>query len=215
MGKQERNFVVGGRYANRKGEYEVLAGKGETMLIRYDDGTHQDVSVQAQTRIATNMQIEASVVAPYKIAEPRRNDLFFFTLGFLAARATMLEAIIPPHALAGFVHDYARVKGIKPREGQAGFYVHQLGVDKWGCELRITFRATLEELRALDFGPNVNVVQDPANPAASWRVNNNGLWWKLLRLGFEMGTHQDVKRIGQCIPRQYRGRFSAGCGAGT
>ena len=208
-------FVVGGRYANRKGEYEVLALRGENMLIRYDDGTEQEVSLELQSRIASNMAIEASIIAPYDIAQKQRNDLFFFTLGFLTNRATMLEAIIPPHALAGFVQDYSRLKGAKPREGQVGFYVHQLGVDKWGCELRTTFRADCRELANLEFGPNVNVVKDPANLDVSWRINNNGFWWKLLKLGFEMGTSQDANRIRKNVPFQYREQFNKGYNAAS
>lgn len=208
---KEPVFVVGGRYANRKGEYEVLALRGENMLIRYDDRTEQEVSLELQSRIASNMAIEASIIVPYDVAQKQHNDLFFFTLGFLTTRATMLEAIIPPHALAGFVQDYSRLKGVKPREGQTGFYVHQVGVDKWGCQLRTTFRADYKELASLEFGSNVHVVGDPANPDVSWRINNNGFWWKLLRLGFEMGTSQDVNRIGRNIPRLYRDEFQRGC----
>ena len=212
---KEPVFVVGGRYANRKGEYEVLALRGENMLIRYDDGTEQEVSLELQSRIASNMAIEASIIAPYDIAQKQRNDLFFFTLGFLTNRATMLEAIIPPHALAGFVQDYSRLKGVKPREGQVGFYVHQLGVDKWGCELRITFRADYRELANLEFGPTVNVVKDPANPDVGWRINNNGFWWKLLKLGFEMGTSQDANRVTKNVPFQYREQFNKGYNAAS
>jgi len=212
---KEPVFVVGGRYANRKGEYEVLALRGENMLIRYDDGTEQEVSLELQSRIASNMAIEASIIAPYDIAQKQRNDLFFFTLGFLTNRATMLEAIIPPHALAGFVQDYLRLKGAKPREGQVGFYVHQLGVDKWGCELRTTFRADCRELANLEFGPNVNIVKDPANPDVGWRINNNGFWWKLLKLGFEMGTSQDANRVRKNVPFQYREQFNKGYNAAS
>lgn len=203
-------FKIGGRYANRKGEYEVLNITGDKMLVRYDNCIEQEVLVQIQARIANNMAIEASIAAPYPQSLQNRNDLYFFTLGFLSSRATMLEAIIPPHALSGFADDYLRVKGSRPVEGQSGFYVHKLGVDKWGCELRITFNAILKELSNLDFGPDVHVVDDSPKTEASWRINNNGFWWKLLKLGFKMGATQDINAIRTSIPLQHRNQFDSG-----
>lgn len=54
---KEIKFIVGGRYAHRRAEYEVLELKGKTMRVRYDDGTEQDLSIEIQTRIATNMAL--------------------------------------------------------------------------------------------------------------------------------------------------------------
>lgn len=182
-------FVVGGRYANRKGEYEVLQIKGNTMRVRYDDNTEQELTIDIQARIATNMALEAAQLAPYKSSEAR-NQRFFFSLGFLAARATSLEAFVPEHSLSGFISNYALIKGRKPMASQKGLYVHEPKVGKWGCELRITFLATSEEMDFLDFGPDVNIVDDPFKPNVSWRINNNGLWGRVLKLGFEMGDKQ-------------------------
>jgi len=207
--KQPSAFLVGGRYANRRGEYEVLSIDGDRMLIRYDNGTSQEVSVSTQARISQNMALEATLVSPYPASQEARNQQFYESVGFLAVRATMLEAIVPPHSLDGFVRDYANVKGVAPRSGQTGFYVHNPLADKWGCELRITFAATENENADLDFGPGVNIVIDPAN-GNSWRINNNGFWWTLLRFGFEMGTSQNVGVIRSLIPLQYRNPFDAG-----
>lgn len=206
-------FLVGGRYANRHGEYEVLSIDRDKMLIRYDDGTRQEVSMSIQARIAQNMALEAIRVSPYPASQEARNQQFFESVGFLAMRATMLEAIVPPHSLDGFARDYANVKGVAPRSGQTGFYVHNPLADKWGCELRITFTATEDENADLDFGPTVNIVIDPAN-VSNWRINNNGFWWTLLRFGFEMGTRQDVGIIRSSIPFQYRNPFDAGVNKG-
>ena len=44
-------FLVGGKYHNNRGLYEVLATDGENMTIRYDDGTVQSSEVALQKRI--------------------------------------------------------------------------------------------------------------------------------------------------------------------
>jgi len=208
-------FIIGGRYANRRGKYEVLDLKEHTMLIRYDDMTEQEVSIVTQARILTNMAVETASIAPYSASLSKRNDQFFFTLGFLAIRVTMIEAIVPPHALVGFSQNYSSLKGAKPRQGQGGLYVHRFEVDKWGCELRITFRATQQELTNLDFGPDAHVVEDPANPGTRWRINNNGFWWRLLNRGFEMGNVQSANQIRTKIPLQYKQQFDLGGNAAS
>jgi len=202
-------FIVGGRYANRRGEYEVLQIKGNTMRVRYDDNTEQELTVDIQARIATNIALEVAQLAPYESSEAR-NQRFFFSLGFLAARATNLEAFVPEHALSGFLSSYTQVKGRKPMVSQRGLYIHEPRVGKWGCELRVTFLATSEEVDVLDLGPDVNVVDDPLKPGVSWRINNNGFWWRLLKFGFEMGNQQDKNAIEARIPNKYRQHFRQG-----
>lgn len=207
-------FVVGGRYATRMREYEVLEIRGDKMRVRYDDGTEQDLSIEIQTRIATNIVLEAARLAPYKSSEAR-NQQFFRSLGFLVARATNLEAIVPPHALNGFISNYILAKGHKPPIEQQGLYVHEAEVDKWGSELRVTFRATPEEVDLLDFGPGVNIVDDPSSPNVSWRINNNGLWWRLLKFGFEMGNQQNKNVIEAGVLNKYREYFRQGYAAAS
>jgi len=202
-------FIVGGRYANRKGEYEVLEIRSDKMKVRYDDGTEQELSIEVQAKIATNMALEAAQLAPYKSSEAR-NQQFFFSLGFLAAQATNLEAFVPEHALNGFISNYMLAKEQKPMTNQPGLYIHKPKVDKWGCELRVTFLATQEEVDLLDFGPGVNIVDDPMNPNVSWRINNNSLWWRLLKFGFAMGSQQKKDVIEASIPNKYREHFKRG-----
>lgn len=48
-------FEVGRKYRNRDGRYEVLEINGDKMLIRYDDGRTQRVTVRIQERIWRNM----------------------------------------------------------------------------------------------------------------------------------------------------------------
>jgi hypothetical protein len=59
-------FVVGARYRNEHGEYEVLGIEGEKMLIRYDDGKQQLVTVAIQARIWQRYQDESAPPPPRK-----------------------------------------------------------------------------------------------------------------------------------------------------
>lgn len=51
-------FEVGGRYRNRRGEYEVLSIDHPVMQIRYDNGDIASVDVVTQRRIYSNIQEE-------------------------------------------------------------------------------------------------------------------------------------------------------------
>jgi len=48
-------FLVGSTYQNRKGEYEVLAVKGDELTVRYSDGTLDKLTKSTQERIIQNL----------------------------------------------------------------------------------------------------------------------------------------------------------------
>lgn len=52
------SYVVGRRYRNRHGAYQVLSIEGDRMVIRYDSGEEAEVTVEMQALIAANMQAE-------------------------------------------------------------------------------------------------------------------------------------------------------------
>lgn len=135
---------------------------------------------------------------------------FFFSLGFLAARATRLEAFVPEHRLDTFATRSANLKGRNLQEKEKGLYVLEAKAHKWGYELRVTFLATPEEIGSLDFGSNIKILEDPSKPGVLWRINNNAFWWKLLEFGFEMGGQQKLKAIEAHIPNKYREQFRQG-----
>lgn len=136
--------------------------------------------------------------------------IVFRSIGFLAKRATLLEAIVHPRAQAGFIETYNSIVGRNPLAGQDGYYVHVPEADKWGNELRITLDANDREITGLDFGSDVETVVNPGSQGYSWRINRNAFWWYLLRLGFQMGHTQDIQQIESRIPHPYRNDFHEG-----
>jgi len=67
-------FKVGGRYRNRRGEYEVIGLEEPKMMIRYLDGSVLETTVEIQARIWRNIQIEESRETPVRapISRPGR-----------------------------------------------------------------------------------------------------------------------------------------------
>ncbi len=51
-------FEVGGQYANRIGDYEVLEINGNKMLVRYEDGSEANLNMGIQERIWENIQAD-------------------------------------------------------------------------------------------------------------------------------------------------------------
>ena len=204
-------FHIGGRYRNRQNEYEVVDFNGGQLRVIYDDGTKAFLTAETQARIIRNIEQETAQLEPYQGAGAQdSNGRYFRTLGFLASRITMMEAIVPYRSRAGFVRDYRTRTGIPPQDGDIGYYVHQEQVDKWGNELRVTFDASGDELGLLNFGPAVGVVVNPSNRGVSWRINRNVFWWHLIQLGFRMGNQQDTNVIRARVPQTYRGEFDNG-----
>ena len=184
---------------------------GDQLRVVYDDGTENVLDVKVQERIMRNIALEATALAPYREAEALdRNRRYFQSVGFLASQITMMEAIVPPKAQAGFVETYRTIVGRPPQIEAVGYYVHHQEVDKWGNELRITFDASVAELQVLDFGPGVTAVENPSSVGTSWRINRNAFWWDLLRLGFRMGNQQILRDIWDRVPQEYKGEFDNG-----
>lgn len=211
MSPRSDYFVIGRRYTNRMGTYEVLDIGPEGMLIRYDDGKEQSISdLTVQERIVRNVKLEAEDITPYALQDAR-NAPYFRSLGFLAGRARF-EAIVPQRAQEGFEEQYERVKGKRPLPGLNMYYVHSdPRTDKWGCELRISFEAEPEDMTGVDFGPEVNVVGGVT--PNEHRINNNRFVWRLFEAEFSLGADQDVEAILTRIPAEYREDFNEGLAA--
>jgi len=63
-------FVVGETYRNEKGEYEVLSIDGDTMAIRWTDGSTWEGSVELQARIYARIQAQ-SEMRRMRVERPR------------------------------------------------------------------------------------------------------------------------------------------------
>jgi hypothetical protein len=71
-------FEIGGKYRNRKGEYEVISMEDLDMVIRYADGTLLDTPIVDQARICRNIRVEEArkqvKTSPVK-AKPRKRQV--------------------------------------------------------------------------------------------------------------------------------------------
>lgn len=54
-------FEVGGKYANRKGEYKVLDIHDSKMTVKYQDGTTAELNIKIQERIWENILAETEI----------------------------------------------------------------------------------------------------------------------------------------------------------
>ena len=207
-------FFVGQRYRNRKGEYEVLQFQGDSMKVRYDDGSEQILSIAAQSTIFENMQREEMLTKSSKkpSAKPQ-NQQFYWSLGFLLARNPNLIAFIPQHALDSFKDKFLDATGRELLDNEKGITIHPPGTDKRWYELRVTFTARANELYLLNFGHDVNIVEGSPD-SKLWNINNNRFFLGLLEFNFSTGSQQNKASIENAIPNQYIGSFKEGYSRG-
>jgi len=207
-------FFVGQRYRNRKGEYEVLQFQGDSMKVRYDDGSEQILSIATQSTIFENMQREEMLTKSSKkpFLEPQ-NQQFYWSLGFLLARNPNLIAFIPQRALDSFKDKFLDATGRELLDNEKGITIHPPGTDKRWYELRVTFTARPNELYLLNFGHDVNIVEGSPDKKL-WNINNNRFFLRLLEFNFSTGSQQNKTNIESAIPNQYLGAFKEGYSRG-
>lgn len=194
-------FVVGGEYLDRLGEYVVTAIEGSEIAYRYADGSEGRGPIELKARIHRNIVEDQAVAHPFVKKE------YFQTLGFMAEVADF-QAEVPPQSQPGFEREYARLTGTTPRLNEDKYYGIEVQHrdDKWGSELRIYLPAG----RDLTLPPGIEV-------RAGWsldtvRINNNTLWWQLIRIGFRLGIAHERAMIRATVPPEYRKDFDAGGG---
>lgn len=68
-------FEVDGNYANRKGNYTVLAIDGPIMTVRYEDGTTADLRIAIQERIWENIVAEQEIKTRRTAKKSRKKTL--------------------------------------------------------------------------------------------------------------------------------------------
>jgi len=64
-------FLVGGTYADRKGEYKVISLEGKRIELEYKDGTRSIGDVEIKARIHQNILLEQN--ARHPVQAPRRS----------------------------------------------------------------------------------------------------------------------------------------------
>ena len=207
-------FLAGQRYRNRKGEYEVLQLQGDTMKVRYDDGSEQILSIAIQSTIFENMQCEEMLIkSPGEPSTKPQNQQFYWSLGFLLARNPRLTAFIPQHALDSFKDKFLNAGGRELLDDEKAIIIHPPGTNKRWYELRVTFTARSNELYLLNFGHDVNIVEGSPD-GKLWNINNNRFFLRLVEFNFSTGSQQDKASIESAIPNQYLGSFKEGYSRG-
>jgi hypothetical protein len=193
-------FIVGETYLDRRGEYEVRRVDGSRMTIRYADGKEETADVAIKARIYQNILSEQTSLHPHQ------SEGYFETLAFLAKSAEF-QAEVPPQSQANFEEKYFMLTGARPQVGRDGYFPISIVTtyDKWGPELRIYFP---DSGRRLEFPSGVDVRGGHA--PGMLRINNNDFWWKLVRVGFRLGSRHDVSTIRASIPPKYVTAFDAG-----
>lgn len=67
---EKTEFVVGGRYENVKGAYEVISITGDSMVIRWDNGEEISSSIELQERIIENMKFREQLTQNQNTPKP-------------------------------------------------------------------------------------------------------------------------------------------------
>ncbi|MBK6589361.1 MAG: hypothetical protein IPG22_13800 [Acidobacteria bacterium] len=193
-------FFVGGQFRDRNQGYEVISISDGSMVVRYDDGKQEKIGAQS---LEIKGRIHNNILAEYRSSHPSTSDDYFWTLGYLSDRARF-DAELPNHVVANFLSHYTSWSGETVTTEHPS--VMLLGdVDKYGAELRIYFPNPPKDL---DFGPGIEVRAGQTEGIK--RVNNNGLWYMLVRIGFRVGDRHDNEVIRNSIPPDKRYLFDEG-----
>jgi len=144
---------------------------------------------------------------------PKHKEIIYDTpnlyrsIGFVLGRLQTMVAFIPWKAKEDFNDKFYDATGRLPYPDEQGLIIHPKEVNKYWTECRITFQATRLELSTLFLGYNWVVEGADSN---HWNINNNNLFFKLLSLGFQLGTKQSIETIKAKIPTQFTANFEEG-----
>jgi len=192
-------FIIGQRYFDRKGAYTVIEIRDGKVKFKYDDGQVNVGDITVKSRIHSN------ILAEQKSQHPYQSHSYFKTLGFLARRAEF-HAEVPPKSQSGFEDRYLKLVGKRPVLHKDKYFPIEVvkDDDKWAAELRIY----LPETEGLDFPSDVELRS--GHSSGILRINNNEFWWRLIGLGFRLGTGHAVQLIKSNIPAAFAADFEAG-----
>ena len=129
------------------------------------------------------------------------------SIGFVLGRLQTMVAFVPWKAKDDFNEKFYDAVGRMPYPNEQGLVIHPEGVNKYWTECRIVFKATERETLALFLGYNWIVQGSDPN---HWNINKNIFFFKLLSLGFRLGSTQDKETIKANIPMQFVISFEEG-----
>lgn len=129
------------------------------------------------------------------------------SIGFVLERLQTMIVFVPWKAKDDFNEKYYDAVGRLPHDDEQGLIIHPEGVNKYWTECRVIFRATERETLSLFLGYSWIVKGSDDN---HWNINNNQFFFRLLSLGFRLGTKQDKNYIKANIPLKFATSFEEG-----
>lgn len=129
------------------------------------------------------------------------------SIGFILGRLQTMVAFVPWKARDDFNEKFYDAVGRVPYPDEQGLVIHPEGVNKYWTECRIVFQATQRETLALFLGYNWIVQGSDLN---HWNINNNNFFFRLLTLGFQLGTKQNIEIIRANVPVKFLAVFEEG-----
>jgi len=137
----------------------------------------------------------------------------YHSIGFVLGRMDTMVAFVPAKAKDDFSDKFHEATGRDPYPNEQGLTIHPEGTNKYWTECRIIFRARPEELFTLFLGlGHKQIVKGAGNER--WNINSNPLCFKLLSLGFVLGTTQNAAQIRARIPAPFLVDFDNGVAEG-
>ena len=226
----EAGFVVGGRYANAAGEYEVLTVDGGTVRVRYTRGIEMALPAQglwaqwealvaertgqpapASRPAAPKAEKSSGASRPSSTKSKEKKATgeagLHTALGYLAAGCEVTAAV-PGRDYMAFAQRYQILTGRNLVTPHAGLDVHERPTHRLGAELSVEFPATAAVLASFTFGSGVKA--EPLETSGRYRIKHAKFVEELLRLGFDLGPNTDPWAMREHIPEPYRADFDRG-----
>jgi hypothetical protein len=159
---------------------------------------------EREAKYLANVEKAKEAFASMEISEKARpgTDLaeFFHFVGWLAENISTCYATIPDFLVPVFNKRF----GDAPRNVVNTKHLTTGGhVKHWGCEIK----CWIKNVKNATPPPYINLT------TTDWTQgihNTHFLWYLIENYGFQIGKHQDIDRIIDCIPEQYMSDFEAG-----
>lgn len=232
----EPGFVVGGRYRNAAGEYELLTLEDGKARIRYASGLEMTLPagglwVQWEAMVAEAMPRPAapprqstprtaaaprsgSSSARTRAAEPKTakgkkatgDTAFFIAAGYFAAGCE-IHASVAGRDFPSFAQRYQIHTGRSLVAPHAGLEVHERPGYNMRADLTVRFPADASILGHFDLGQKVKV---QAEEGGWYKATGTELVERLFRLGFDLGPNTDPLSVRQKVDQDQLGNFDRG-----